>query len=44
MYSKQALDILKAYTKKFPILFQHLNANPGENIFTEDNLFPPDSG
>ena len=43
MYSKQALDILKAYVKKFPVMFQHLNANPDENIFSEDALFPPDS-
>lgn len=44
MYSKQALDILKAYVKKFPVMFQRLNANPDENIFNEDELFPSDSG
>ena len=43
MYSRQALDILKAYVKQFPIMFRQLNANPDENIFNEDALFPPDS-
>lgn len=44
MYSKPALDILKAYVKKFPIMFQNLNANPDGHIFNESVLFPPDSG
>ena len=44
MYSKKALNILKSYVKAFPIMFQHLNAKPDENIFSEDDLFPSDSG
>lgn len=44
MYSKDALDILTAYVKRFPIMFQHLNAKPDENIFSENDLFSSDSG
>lgn len=43
-YTKQALGILKTYMKKFPVMFQQLNASSDQNIFNEDGLFPTDSG
>ncbi|XP_065889991.1 5'-3' exoribonuclease 1-like [Dysidea avara] len=40
LYSEAALNILKSYMKKFPNMFQLLEKNSSQNMYTEEHLFP----
>ena len=43
-FSTEALDILKQFIKKFPVMFGYIRGNPTEDVYYEEDLFPKKDG